>query len=243
MDVDVAGIRARCWHGGCGPRVVLLHGGAADAEAHWSAVWDDLADVAEVVVPDPPGFGASDPLDDASWSGLTRWVQALLASLGLTEPVLVGNSLGATLTRLVAQDATASPLAAAVLVNGGQRPRAPTAARVVLRTRLGRRLLIGSPDRVYDDEHVARMFPQPAAAVGLHPRPAQPAGHRGSARAGTRHPIARIAGRRSRAHGGGTGRVRPGAGGRRPPTASSWRTRPNEKPCRNEPRVVRPADR
>jgi pimeloyl-ACP methyl ester carboxylesterase len=77
-----------------GSPVVLLHGLGA-TNASMLPLVRGLADGYRVIVPDLPGFGASDP-----WRGrydapfFAGWLDGLLAGLGVDRAVVVGNSLG-----------------------------------------------------------------------------------------------------------------------------------------------------
>ncbi len=128
--------RTRVWRGGSGKALVLLQGGMADAELHWSRVWDALAETYDVIAPDIPGFGASEPLRRPDWRGLCEWLDILLTDLGVTRAVVVGNSFGGSLARAFA---TLVPerTDGLVCVNGGPFIPVPDWMRFVLRTPVG----------------------------------------------------------------------------------------------------------
>jgi pimeloyl-ACP methyl ester carboxylesterase len=82
--------------GGNRPALVLIHGLANSLEI-WDRVCDRLARSFRVITFDLPGFGrASRP--DAAYDGLffATQLRAFLDALGLEGPILVGNSLGAS---------------------------------------------------------------------------------------------------------------------------------------------------
>jgi 2-hydroxy-6-oxonona-2,4-dienedioate hydrolase len=124
------------WRGGTGKPLVLLQGGMADAELHWSCVWDALAEHYDVIAPDIPGFGGSDALRWPDWPGLCEWLDILLSDLGVARTTVVGNSFGGTLARAFA---TLLPerTDGLICVNGGPFIPVPEWMRVVLRTPVG----------------------------------------------------------------------------------------------------------
>lgn len=125
----VGGRQVRCWRGGEGPPLVLLHGDRGDASRHWSAVWERLGERYEIIAPDLPGFGESAPLPLSNFRGLVGWLDTLLDVLGQGAVRLVGVDFGATLARAYA---ASHPLRCdgLVLINGGG---APTLADRILR--------------------------------------------------------------------------------------------------------------
>src|SRR5919201_835379 len=95
---------------GAGDPVVLLHGWPGD-RTDYDAVVPELADHADVVVPDLRGFGASDkhpaPAADAySATAQARSVLGLLDELGLHAPVLAGYDIGSRIAQAVAGQAS-----------------------------------------------------------------------------------------------------------------------------------------
>jgi pimeloyl-ACP methyl ester carboxylesterase len=58
------------------------------------ALRDRLTDRYRVIVVDRPGLGHSDPIEDTSLKGQARHIKAGLAQLGVTEPVVLGQSYG-----------------------------------------------------------------------------------------------------------------------------------------------------
>lgn len=114
----VQGRRVRVWRGGRGPALLLLHAGGGEARVCWNRVWENLADDFEVIAPDWPGFGESEPMPRTTYDDLARWVEDLRISLKLARIAIVGNSFGGTTARFygAAYPARTSRL---VLINGG----------------------------------------------------------------------------------------------------------------------------
>jgi pimeloyl-ACP methyl ester carboxylesterase len=112
--VDIGGpiFVARC--GITGPPMLLVHG-LGSSHAHWLAVTRKFARHHQVLAPDLPGFGRS-PLEarDTGVEANAKLISRLVDEL--QEPViLVGHSLGALVTMLVAADRP-SDIAGLVLV-------------------------------------------------------------------------------------------------------------------------------
>ena len=91
---DVAGVKTYIRRAGAGKPLLLLHGLGASSYT-WRGAFAHLEGY-DVVAPDFPGHGRSQPLDDFDYSisGLSTWVTALLDDLGWASAPLVGNSLG-----------------------------------------------------------------------------------------------------------------------------------------------------
>jgi pimeloyl-ACP methyl ester carboxylesterase len=89
----VAGCQVRVMRGGSGEPLLFLHG-AAGAE-RWLPFMDMLAERYDVIVPEHPGFGAS---ETPEWldtiSDLSFFYMDFLEQLGLERVHLVGTSLG-----------------------------------------------------------------------------------------------------------------------------------------------------
>ncbi len=86
------------WHyleGGRGPTLVLLHGLAAECD-HWLAVAGNLRREYHILIPDLPGFGASEPPAELSFliDDQSRRLEAWLDELGIEQCLLAGNSMG-----------------------------------------------------------------------------------------------------------------------------------------------------
>lgn len=78
---------------GTGQKVLFLHG--AGGLAQWLPFFDALADGYELLVPEHPGFGAS---DDPAWirnvPDMAMFYLELLETMGIDKAHLVGHSLG-----------------------------------------------------------------------------------------------------------------------------------------------------
>lgn len=93
--------------GGKGVPVVLLHGFGEDGEI-WRYQWEALAKQYQVLVPDLPGSGVSDPIEDMSMEGNAAWVRALVQTVlpNQNEPkriILIGHSMGGYITLAFAE--------------------------------------------------------------------------------------------------------------------------------------------
>jgi pimeloyl-ACP methyl ester carboxylesterase len=97
----VDGVRWHYLEGGAGEdgsrrTLVILHGLAAEAD-HWMGVASPLRRDFHVLVPDLPGFGASQPPAglDFSIRAQSLRLEGWLDQLGVNECLLAGNSMGA----------------------------------------------------------------------------------------------------------------------------------------------------
>lgn len=91
---------------GAGRPVLLVHGNFA-SRRWWSEQLDDPASGLDLIAPDLPGFGRSDPLPDtlpeAAW--VAAWADALaglLDALGIEHAGVVGHSLGGAVAQALA---------------------------------------------------------------------------------------------------------------------------------------------
>jgi pimeloyl-ACP methyl ester carboxylesterase len=136
LRVQARTCSTKLWRGGQGKALVLLQGGMADAELHWSPVWDVLAKTFDVIAPDIPGFGGSNPIRRPDWRGLSTWLEILLGDLGIANATVIGNSFGGSLARAFA---TLVPGCASglVCVNGGPFIPVPGWMKIVLRSPIG----------------------------------------------------------------------------------------------------------
>ena len=137
-SITVDGLSTHFFEAGDGPPVVLLHSGefGACAEASWRYIIGPIAAGGyRVVAPDWLGFGQSDKvIDFADPTGRRlRHMAATIKHLGIDQPALVGNSMGAG---LIARDlAKTTPLlsaSVAVLTSGGGFVPDNTARRLTL---------------------------------------------------------------------------------------------------------------
>lgn len=92
--VMVDGRRLHYEIAGKGPDLVLIHGASGSLRDLTFSLRDRLTDRYRVIAVDRPGLGYSDPLEDASLLAQARHIKAGLAQLGVTEPVVLGQSYG-----------------------------------------------------------------------------------------------------------------------------------------------------
>jgi pimeloyl-ACP methyl ester carboxylesterase len=88
---------------GSGPLVVLLHGFGEDG-----SIWQQQAEAlngCQVLLPDLPGTGASELMDDMSMEGLAAWLLGLVDQLAgvATRFTLIGHSMGGYITLALAE--------------------------------------------------------------------------------------------------------------------------------------------
>jgi pimeloyl-ACP methyl ester carboxylesterase len=92
-SVKVRDANIKVHRAGHGPPVLFLHG--AGGLTQWPPFFDALADGYELLVPEHPGFGAS---DDPAWirnvPDMAMFYLELLETMGLEKIHLVGHSLG-----------------------------------------------------------------------------------------------------------------------------------------------------
>ena len=92
--VTVDGTRLHYEIAGTGPDLVMIHGASGSLRDLTYALRNRLTDRYRVIVVDRPGLGHSDPLDDTSLAAQARIIKAGVAQLGVTDPVVLGQSYG-----------------------------------------------------------------------------------------------------------------------------------------------------
>jgi pimeloyl-ACP methyl ester carboxylesterase len=102
--VTVDGKRLHYEMQGEGPDLVLIHGASGSLRDLTFALRDQLTDRYRVTVVDRPGLGHSDALDDTSLRAQARFIKAGVAQLGVTEPVVLGQSYGGSVALAWALD-------------------------------------------------------------------------------------------------------------------------------------------
>lgn len=121
--VTVDGLRLHYEMSGSGPDLVMIHGASGSLRDLTFALRDQLTDRYRVTVVDRPGLGHSDPLPDASAEGSlaaqARVIKAAMAQLGVTDPVVLGQSYGGAVALAWALD---GGLRALVLVGSPSLP-------------------------------------------------------------------------------------------------------------------------
>jgi pimeloyl-ACP methyl ester carboxylesterase len=91
--IEINGCKLSFARGGAGEPLIYLHG--TDGLAEWPTILDTLAERFDVIVPDHPGFGASEVpawIDDVS--DVAYLYLDAIAKLGLSGIHVVGQSLG-----------------------------------------------------------------------------------------------------------------------------------------------------
>jgi pimeloyl-ACP methyl ester carboxylesterase len=136
-DTEVAGarIRYRAW-GSPGRRdIVLVHGGAAHSR-WWDHIAPHLATDGRVVALDLSGHGDSDRRTTYSLDLWGAEVLAVGTAAGLTDPTIVGHSLGGLITANLLRTAHAGVNQALIIdspLGGPNAERLPEAAELVAR--------------------------------------------------------------------------------------------------------------
>jgi pimeloyl-ACP methyl ester carboxylesterase len=92
--VTVDGLRLHYEIAGQGPDLVLIHGASGSLRDLTFSLRDQLTDRYRVIAVDRPGLGHSDPLPDTSLAAQARFIKASMAQLGVTEPIVLGQSYG-----------------------------------------------------------------------------------------------------------------------------------------------------
>ncbi|MEW6705734.1 MAG: alpha/beta hydrolase [Pseudomonadota bacterium] len=153
------GMTAQVWRGGSGTPVLLLHGAWAGARAHWSPVWDALAQRHTVIAPELPGFFEGSGERKSSYADYADWVAEVLDTLQCGPALVVGNSFGACIAWYLALR-HAARCRALVLADGGPPPPMPHALRWVL----AHSMLL---QRLVRAQMVRRVFGREALATGF----------------------------------------------------------------------------
>jgi pimeloyl-ACP methyl ester carboxylesterase len=86
---------------GKGPLVVLLHGFGEDGDV-WKGQFD-LFPQHQLIVPDLPGTGKSEALDEMSMESMAEAVKAVIDAEGGGKAVLIGHSMGGYITLAFAE--------------------------------------------------------------------------------------------------------------------------------------------
>lgn len=146
------------WAGGIGSPMLLLHGGWAGAQAHWSAVWESLAQNHRVVAPDLPGIANRLFAELTDYGSYVRRLEELMVEQRIDGAVVVGNSFGATLAYLLAVRSPAR-CRALVMVDGLAPPEMPAPLRWLMSLRpLRRHALAHMRRHVYGEEALRKGF-------------------------------------------------------------------------------------
>jgi len=92
--LTVNGRRLHYEQRGQGPDLVMIHGASGSLRDLTFSLRDRLTDRFRVTVIDRPGLGHSDPLPDAGLRAQALVLKSAVAQLGVTEPILLGQSYG-----------------------------------------------------------------------------------------------------------------------------------------------------
>lgn len=119
--VTVDGHKVHAIIAGSGPDLILIHGASGNARDMVLALMDALAANYRVIAFDRPGLGWSDPIADTSLKAQALHLSAAATALGVTDPIIVGQSYGGSVTLAWAVYAPLKPRAL-VLVSAPSLP-------------------------------------------------------------------------------------------------------------------------
>ncbi|MGZ5202080.1 MAG: alpha/beta fold hydrolase [Telluria sp.] len=102
--IDVPGARLHVREAGSGPAILLVHGLAGQLAHYNYGVLDRLARDYRVIAVDRPGSGYSTRNAPADLGTQAAALSALIGTLGLERPLVVGHSLGGALALKLAHD-------------------------------------------------------------------------------------------------------------------------------------------
>jgi pimeloyl-ACP methyl ester carboxylesterase len=127
---EIDGRKIACWvnNGNFLPgrkTLVFVHGSGGD-HTNWIRQYTSMKDGFNIAALDLPGHGRSEGPGERSVAAYVEWMKKILDGLGISDPVLIGHSLGAAicLSFAIRYDGSA---AAVVPVGGGVRmPVNPT---------------------------------------------------------------------------------------------------------------------
>ena len=127
---EIDGRKIACWvnNGNFLPgrkTLVFVHGSGGD-HTNWIRQYTSMKDGFNIAALDLPGHGRSEGPGERSVAAYVEWMKKILDGLGISDPVLIGHSLGAAicLSFAIRYDGSAS---AVVPVGGGVRmPVNPT---------------------------------------------------------------------------------------------------------------------
>lgn len=144
--------------------MLLLHGGWGGAAMHWAPVWPLLGERFRLVAPELPGFGHHTEPGPETVPELARWVEALLAALGIDRIWIVGHAFGGAVGWQLARRVPARTRGL-VLVNGGPPPAPTRILRAFFKLKLARRFVRHALQRgLFGRRAVALGFEDPARA-------------------------------------------------------------------------------
>ena len=109
--ITINGARVHYIVAGSGPDLILIHGASGNALDITGPLGKPLASQYRVIAFDRPGLGWSDPIPDDSLRGQALHLSDAAAALGVTDPVLVGQSYGGSVALAWALNAQIRPRA------------------------------------------------------------------------------------------------------------------------------------
>ena len=95
--VTIEGARLHYRQAGSGPDLVLIHGSSGNIRDFDFGLFEALTANYRVTAFDRPGLGHSDPIADPSIAAQVHLIKAAAAKLGITNPLVVGQSYGGAL--------------------------------------------------------------------------------------------------------------------------------------------------
>ncbi len=95
--ITVDGTRLHYRQAGSGPDLVLIHGSSGNIRDFDFGMFYALATRYRVTAFDRPGLGHSDPIADPSIAAQVALIKAAATDLGITRPIVVGQSYGGSL--------------------------------------------------------------------------------------------------------------------------------------------------
>jgi pimeloyl-ACP methyl ester carboxylesterase len=110
LFIVVDGLRIHYEIKGSGPDLVLIHGASGNLRDFTFSLLDRLATRYRVIAVDRPGLGHSDARPDMSLAGQARAIKSAVASLGVKDPVVLGQSYGGAVALAWALDGGPSAL-------------------------------------------------------------------------------------------------------------------------------------
>jgi len=113
--------------------ILLIHGGIGDAKQNWYNIIPLLAEDYHVLAPDLPGFGGTEAVaGHKNLSDVTAWLIEFLKSQDVEQVIVIGNSFGALIARLMAVKYP-QIVAGVIMSNGGYVPDVPSAVRLIMK--------------------------------------------------------------------------------------------------------------
>ena len=152
--VAAGGLRWHVQRMGAGPKLLLIHGTGASTHS-WRALAPMLAARFDLLAPDLPGHGFSEPLrsGEASLPAMSKALRQLLGAMEFQPDVVVGHSAGAAILARMCLDGLIAPKLL-VSLNGAFLPFEglaghlfPPLARLLFLNPIAPRLFAWSADR------------------------------------------------------------------------------------------------